>query len=136
MIDIRLGKHGLLRKALSFGLVGVFNAGVDFCIFSVAYLVLALPIIGANLLAWLVAVTSSYVLNTKFTFAAESGRRLSVRSYFMFAVAQLAGFLANTATVFACSYFMPVLVGKVLAIGASFLVNFSLSNFVVFRKRS
>ena len=32
------------------------------------------------------------------------------------------------------SYFMPVLVGKVLAIGASFLVNFSLSHFVVFRR--
>jgi putative flippase GtrA len=30
---------------------------------------------------------------------------------------------------------MPVLIGKVLAIGASFLVNFSLSHFVVFRKR-
>ena len=38
-------------------------------------------------------------------------------------------------TVFVASYFMPVLVGKVLAIGVSFLVNFSLSHFVVFRKR-
>jgi putative flippase GtrA len=28
-----------------------------------------------------------------------------------------------------------VLVGKLLAIGASFLVNFTLSHFVVFRKR-
>ena len=30
---------------------------------------------------------------------------------------------------------MPVLLGKLLAIGASFVVNFSLSHFVVFRKR-
>jgi putative flippase GtrA len=37
--------------------------------------------------------------------------------------------------VLAASYFMPVLVGKVLAIGASFVVNFTLSHFVVFRKR-
>jgi putative flippase GtrA len=37
--------------------------------------------------------------------------------------------------VFIASYFMPVLVGKILAIGASFLVNFSLSHFLVFRKR-
>jgi len=49
--------------------------------------------------------------------------------------ALLAGLVANTATVFLASYFMPVLVGKVLAIGASFLVNFSLSHFVVFRER-
>jgi hypothetical protein len=29
----------------------------------------------------------------------------------------------------------PVLIGKLLAIGASFVVNFSLSHFVVFRRR-
>jgi len=53
-----------------------------------------------------------------------------------FAISQVAGLVANTATVFVASYFMPVLLGKLLAIGASFLVNFSLSHFVVFRKRS
>ena len=48
-------------------------------------------------------------------------------------LSQVAGLVANTATVLAASYFMPVLIGKVLAIGVSFLVNFSLSHFVVFR---
>ena len=56
-------------------------------------------------------------------------------AYFTFLVSQLAGLIANTTTVFVASYFMPVLLGKLLAIGASFLVNFSLSHFVVFRKR-
>jgi len=32
------------------------------------------------------------------------------------------------------SHFVPVLLGKLLAIGASFIVNFSLSHFVVFRR--
>ena len=60
---------------------------------------------------------------------------MRARAYFTFAISQVAGLVANTATVFVASYFMPVLLGKVLAIGASFLVNFSLSHFVVFRKR-
>jgi putative flippase GtrA len=69
------------------------------------------------------------------TFAAESGRRLSIKSYLTFAVTQVAGFLANTATVLLASLFIPVWAAKLLAIGASFAVNFSLSHFVVFRGR-
>jgi putative flippase GtrA len=33
------------------------------------------------------------------------------------------------------SYWMPVLAAKLVAIAASFAVNFSLSHFVVFRRR-
>lgn len=122
-------------KAISFGLVGVVNAAIDFGLFSFAYYYLGLPIIAANALAWVVAVSGSYVMNSTITFAAESGGKLGVKTYFSFVLSQVAGFLANTATVFLASYVMPVLVGKLFAIGASFLVNFSLSHFVVFRRR-
>ena len=39
------------------------------------------------------------------------------------------------ATMGVASLFMPVWAGKLLAIGASFAVNFSLSHFVVFKRR-
>jgi putative flippase GtrA len=86
-------------------------------------------------MAWIVAVSGSYVMNTLTTFARESGRELRAKAYANFVLSQVVGLVANTATVFAASYVMPVLLGKLLAIGASFLVNFSLSHFVVFRKR-
>ena len=86
-------------------------------------------------MAWAVAVTGSYVMNSLTTFARESGRELRAKAYVSFVLSQVAGLVANTTTVFVASYFMPVLLGKLLAIGASFLVNFSLSHFVVFRKR-
>jgi putative flippase GtrA len=60
---------------------------------------------------------------------------LTLKAYAGFAVSQVAGLVANTATVVIASYFVPVWVGKLLAIGVSFLVNFTLSHFVVFRKR-
>lgn len=125
----------MVRKAVSFALVGGVNTIVDFGVFSFAHLYLGWPIIVANVGAWLVAVSGSYVLNTSITFAAESGRKLRVKDYTSFAASQLGGLVANTATVFALSYVLPVLVSKALAIGASFLVNFSLSHFVVFRPR-
>jgi putative flippase GtrA len=128
-------ERAIILKAMSFAAVGVVNAAVDFGVFSFAYYYLELPIITANVLAWSVAVSGSYILNSLTTFARESGRELRAKAYFTFLIAQTAGLFANTTTVFVASYFMPVLLGKLLALGASFLVNFSLSHFVVFRKR-
>jgi putative flippase GtrA len=122
-------------KALSFAIVGLVNFAVDFSVFSFAYYVLRWPIIVANVGAWLIAVSGSYVMNSLFTFAAESGRQLRLKDYAIFAASQTGGLVTNTAAVFVLSYFMPVLLGKALAIGASFLVNFSLSHWLVFRRR-
>jgi putative flippase GtrA len=128
--------RAMLAKAVSFALIGCVNAVVDFIVFTIAHIHFGLPIIPANLLAWMVAVTNSYVLNSMFTFATESGRRLTLARYVAFAASQTGGLIANTATVFVASYFVPVLIAKLLAIGASFVVDFSLSHFVVFRRRA
>src|ERR1700730_15465812 len=148
------GRRAVALKAVSFALVGVVKGSVDFGGFSVFYFSLGFPIVAANLISWLIAVTGSYVMNSMTTFAAESGRQFAAyrASTLLFCcvgclLAQVAGLVANTATV----YLVPkvigrmlgidpaltslVLVGKLLAIGSSFLVNFSLSHFVVFRHR-
>ena len=129
-------ERAIVLKALSFAVVGLVNSAVDFGVFSFAYYYLTLPIITANVASWIVAVSGSYVLNSLTTFARESKRELTFKAYAGFAISQIAGLIANTATVVIASYFMPVLVAKVLAIGVSFLVNFSLSHFIVFRKRT
>jgi putative flippase GtrA len=129
------GERAVALKAMSFAAVGLVNSAVDFAVFSLAFYLAGAPIIVANILSWAIAVSGSYVMNSLTTFAHESGGELRLKSYLNFAFSQVAGLVANTATVFAASYFMPVLLGKVLAIGASFLVNFTLSHFVVFRKR-
>jgi putative flippase GtrA len=128
-------ERAIALKAISFGLVGIINSAVDFAVFSFAYYYLAWPIIVANSLAWVIAVTGSYVLNSTITFAHESGRKLSPRSYFGFALSQVAGFFANTGTVWCLVelFHVPAWAAKVVAIGVSFAVNFSLSHFMVFR---
>lgn len=130
-------ERALALKALSFGLVGLVNSAVDFAVFSFAYYYLALPILVANTLAWVVAVTGSYVMNSTITFAAESGRKLALDRYLGFALSQVAGFLANTLTVWCLVELahVPAWAAKVAAIAVSFAVNFSLSHFLVFRAR-
>jgi putative flippase GtrA len=147
-------------KAISFGLIGVVNTIVDYCVFLLARAVLShvamavtvfgmlaglcncgggdsILLVAANLMSWTVSVSSSYVLNSSFTFAAESQRKLRWRAYFAFVIAGIVGLIANTtALVVAAEVFLlPVWAAKGCAVLASFVVNFSISNFIVFRVR-
>ena len=128
-------RRGVTLKAASFAVIGVVNTLIDLSVFLAAYNHFHVPLIPANVLAWMVAVSGSYVMNCFITFAAESGRVLRWRAYGAFVLSGVAGVIANTTTLVVASYWMPVLAAKLLAIAASFLVNFSLSHFVVFRTR-
>lgn len=120
-------------KAASFAVIGAVNTLIDLGVFVVARNLLELPLIPANVLAWLVAVSGSYVMNSSITFAAESGGVLSWRAYRAFVASGVAGVIANTTTLIIAANWMPELAAKLIAIAASFVVNFSLSHFVVFR---
>jgi putative flippase GtrA len=150
----------LSLKAFTFALIGILNTAVDYVIFltaRAAYMdsqaALAafgwlagvcrcgtpdtVLLIAANITSWIVAVSGSYVLNSSITFAAESGRKLRWRDYFVFVVSGIVGLIANTATLIVAAQLLllPIWLAKALAILASFVVNFALSHFVVFRAR-
>jgi putative flippase GtrA len=116
---------------------------IDFAVFWVAVQQFDVALIPANIMSWLVAVSNSYVMNSFITFARESNRQLDLRSYAKFLVAGLAGLAINTTVLIAAVELMPLFIAdpvlqlaaaKALAILAAFLVNFSLSYLVVFRK--
>jgi putative flippase GtrA len=149
----------VLRKAVSFALIGVVNVAVDTSVFFIVYMYLTahdaaqqmldalaewcacasgetFELVTANIIAWAVAVSGSYVMNSFITFAAESGRRLSWRHYATFAASGILGAVANTAALVAAAQVMPVLAAKGVAILTAFAVNFSMSHFLVFRPRA
>lgn len=128
-------ERAIALKAISFAMVGVVNTLIDFGIFWTVAEFLRWPLVPSNVLAWLVAVSFSYAMNSFTTFGPESGRILRWRDYGTFIASGVAGMVASTATLFVLSYVMPVLVAKLVSILVSFVVNFSLSHFVVFRKR-
>ncbi|HEU4357775.1 MAG TPA: GtrA family protein [Xanthobacteraceae bacterium] len=123
-------------KAASFAMVGVVNTLVDYCVFLAGYYLLGLPLVPANVLSWLVAVSGSYVMNSYVTFAVESGRQLRWRAYGAFVASGIAGVITNTTVLVVASLWLPVPAAKLCAIAASFGVNFSLSHFVVFGSRA
>ena len=86
--------RGLSFKAIAFGLIGVVNTAVDYCVFLIARAALnrsasalamlasvsdvcqcastaTVTLIAANTISWIVAVTGSYVMNSSITFAAR-----------------------------------------------------------------
>ena len=128
-------ERALALKAISFAMVGVVNTAIDFSIFWTTVHFLGWPLVPANVLAWLVAVSFSYMMNSFITFGPESGRTLRWRDYATFAASGVAGMVASTTTLFALSYVLPLVVAKLLSIVVSFAVNFSLSHFVVFKAR-
>jgi len=131
-------RHRAVRiKAVVYALVGVVNTAIDYCVFLTAHAVLGLPLVAANTLSWMVAVSGSYMLNSKITFAAESGRKLRWSAYFTFVASGIIGWFANTAALLVAVevLLLPVWLAKLLAVMASFIVNFSMSHFVVFRVR-
>jgi putative flippase GtrA len=125
----------LVLQAFRFAAVGVVNTAVDFTVFLFAFTFFTASLVGANVFSWSVAVTGSYVMNSFFTFSVESGRRLRIRSYLGFTASSIVGLMANTATLLFVAKLLvvPVILAKMAAIGAGFLVNFSLARFVVFR---
>jgi putative flippase GtrA len=124
-------------KVVVYALVGVVNTAVDYCLFLIAHTVLGLPLVAANALSWIIAVSNSYMLHSTVTFAAESGRKLRWSTYFTFVASGIVGWLANTATLVVAVevLLLPVWLAKLFAVMASFVVNFSMSHFVVFRVR-
>ena len=129
--------RALSFKAVVYALVGVINTAIDYSVFLAAHAVLGLPLVAANTLSWMVAVSNSYMLHSTITFAAESGRKLRWLAYFTFVASGIAGWLANTAALVVAveDLLLPVWLAKLLAVMASFIVNFSMSHFVVFRVR-
>jgi putative flippase GtrA len=148
-------RRAVSLKAASFAVIGIVNTLVDFGVFLLArdlfrssYSIAVLggiaefcqcgsaeklALIPANVVAWSIAVSGSYVLNSLVTFSVESGRQLRLKSFASFVASGIAGLIANTATVYGLSYVIPEVLAKLCAILASFLVNFSLSHFIVFR---
>jgi putative flippase GtrA len=129
-------ERAVALKALSFALVGLVNTAVDATIFFLLLAYATPSLVIANVTAWFIANTGSYVMNSFTTFSAETGGKLSLRHYAGFVGSGIVAVTASTITVVLAAKFMPVWAAKAIAILVSFAVNFSITHFVVFRTKS
>jgi len=62
------------QKAIRFGLVGLLNTLVDVATFALL-IALSLPALAANVGAWLVAISASYAMNSRWSFERDQQLR-------------------------------------------------------------
>lgn len=118
-----MSSRSLASKLSRFGIVGVANSLVDLAVFSLLVAAGILPL-AANVLAWLVAVTFSYAVNSRWSF--ERGHGAEGRSIAAFvtlnaliALGVSSGAILLLADI--VGLFPAKLLGMVVAAGLSFL---------------
>lgn len=131
-------------KFVSFGLVGIVNALVNYVI-TVGLTMLALAPLGLDTsdtalgvtkaIGWAVAVTNSYVLNTLTTFAAESGRRLTWPTYGRFVASGTLGLVVEVLSFLVAVRYLPLTIAAIVPIGFAFVTNFAMTRLIVFPGR-
>ena len=127
-------RRSFLAKLFSFATIGVVNVAIDVSIFTISFHFLHLPLVVSNVIAWVIAVTGSYAMNSKITFGRETGGEFSARRYLRFAASGFLGLMVATTVLVAVSHYANVPVAKLVSIIAAFGFNFGMSHFVIFRR--
>ena len=91
-------RRTVLAKLVSFASIGVLNVAVDVTVFSVCYSLQHLPLIVSNVIAWAVAVSGSYAMNSKITFGRETGGAFGWGHYLRFVASGILGVIVATIT--------------------------------------
>jgi putative flippase GtrA len=121
-----------IPRWLRFAIVGGVNAAIDLGIFVVLLYAFGWSPIAAHTAGFLAAVINSYVMNKLWTFQDRDWSRRAIwRGLRFFAVA-FGGWLVGAAVIALAVPAFPALVAKLLAIGATFVWNYTLSRLWVF----
>ncbi len=114
-----------------FSLVGVVNTAVDFVVFVLFYRGTELDPLLCNGIAFLVAVTNSYLMNHHWTFH-RSGAALSFVAYFRFVVLNAGGLLIGTLAILFLGKVMMLEIAKLIAAALTLIWNYTCSKLFVF----
>ena len=124
-----------VRRATAFVGVGALNTVIDFSAFACLNQLAGLDPAPSNVLAFLIAVANSYIMNTLITFA-DRRRRHPVRSFARFLLVAVAAMAVSTIIVHFLAMLMHPLIAKLIAVGASTLINYIGSCWFVFSSES
>ena len=131
---IRIASRALPVLEISrFAVVGCANTLIDFAVFWLLARGLDLPIVAANIGAWTVAFTFSFVANGRWTFGRAWALLLRPSYYARFALASLGSPIVTTAVLLIATTHMKLAIAKILSIAAGFILNFAVAKLVPVR---
>lgn len=122
-----------LFRFIWYGGIGLINTAVDFSIYSVSVLLFDLHVAPANVLAFLVAVSMSYLLNARFTFRDVSAGGSAGFRFPRFLAVNLAGLVISTVMLVTLAEPLGPLAAKLLAVAVVALWGYAACHIFVFR---
>lgn len=122
-------------KITTFAMIGVINTVLDASIFFLLLGYVTSSIAAANVGAWLTVIVWSFVINSLTTFSAETGGKPRLKHFPGFVGSGIMAVTASTIVIVLAAKFMPVWAAKAIAVLVSFSVNFSITQFLVFRPK-
>jgi len=127
-------KQEICRQFLKFCLVGVINTAVDFCVYLFFSRVMGLFFLYANILAILVAMTFSFVLNKYWTF--QNLEKKIKSQYLKFFFVNVIYFFLNNSIFYAAVHYLGIfdLYAKMIAIGLGLFWNFLANRYWTFKQ--
>lgn len=128
--DARVGH----KQFIKFALVGTFNTLVDFTVYIFFTRVIIWPYLVAATLSFLVAVTSSFLLNRYWTFRVQN--KNFVTEYFKFILVASGGLLLSLSLLFILveRFYWYDLLAKLLIVVVVMNWNFFLQKYWTFKK--
>lgn len=132
----QLRNRPILKEIIKFSLVGSFNTFLDFSIyFSLTRL---FPFwrenyLGANFISFIIAATSSYILNKTWTFR-DKNKKIHIQ-YPKFLLVSTIGLILNETILYLLVSQVKIhdLLAKLIAVGVVMMWNFSLNKFWTFK---
>lgn len=124
----------LIRQFTKFCFVGLINASIDFIVYLTLTRIFNLYFILANLGSFIIAVTSSFLINKKWTFR-DQGKD-QVKKYIKFIITNLIGLGINTTLLYCFVTYLGLydIIAKILAIILTTFWNFSASKYWTFKR--
>lgn len=122
------------RRLSIFAGIGILNTLIDTACFGFFYEVLQFSILVSNVLAFLAAVTNSYVLNRRLTFSDRINNIDTSGSSVKFLAIAVFCLGVSTLIIYGLSVIMHPFFGKLIASAVSFVIGYLGSNLLVFPK--
>lgn len=116
-----------------FSLVGLLNTALDFFVFFLLFTIFGFGGVISHLMAFCVALANSFILNAKWTFQNLKRDQL-FRQVLTFVLIGFSGLVVSTVTLAFLSPIVTTYPAKIIAIGASLIVNYLGSALIVFKK--
>jgi putative flippase GtrA len=125
--------NAVLPRWLRFALVGCVSTAIDLGVFALMLYVFGWSPLAAHTAGFAVAVANSYLLNKLWTFEDRDWSRRAIGRGLRFLLVAIGGWLVGALVILLLVPAIPALAAKIVAIGATFVWNYTLSRLWVFK---